>query len=280
MDEIVDRLIAAVGAASEPLHLVWDYVPHLGMAGILLLAGWLTARALRSFLLGLLRLISKGETGSGVLAGWGARASLGPATAEFLGNLIFWTVLGLSAVAALSVLDLPVLDRTLDRLVTVLPRVAGGVLAVCAALVLGNVAYHVVATAARRMPGGQRAFLARGAQGVTLGSLVLVGMDLLGVNTAAVVSLASVVAAALLGGLALAFGLGARTLVSNLIGARYLSDDYQVGERIHVGIYTGVVLEISAVAVVLDTDRGRVSIPAKVFSERPSILLGSEDGHA
>lgn len=103
---------------------MWDYVPHLGMAGILLLAGW------------------------------GARASLGPATVEFLGSLIFWTVMGLSAVATLSVLALPVLDRTLDRLVTVLPRVAGGVLAACAALVLGNVAYHVVATAARRIPVG------------------------------------------------------------------------------------------------------------------------------
>lgn len=87
---------------------------------------------------------------------------------------------------------------------------------------------------------------------MTLGSLVLVGMDLLGVNAVAVVSLASVVAAALLGGLALAFGLGVRALVSNLIGARYLSDDYQVGERIRIGAYTGVILEIFAVAVVLD----------------------------
>lgn len=165
----------------------------------------------------------------------------------------------------------------LDRLIAHLPSIVSGFLIICAGVVFGNLANQTVSTVASSMPTRQRAILARSAQSFTLAILILIGVDQIGVDITVIVTIISVAVGALLGGLAISFSLGARTLVSNLIAARYLNADYRVGERIQVGDYQGVVLEISSVAVILDTEKGRATIPAKAFSEEPSILLTREN---
>ena len=104
------------------------------------------------------------------------------------------------------------------------------------------------------------------------------GVDQIGVDITIVVTILSVAIGAALGGLAIAFSLGARDLVSNLIGARYLNADYRIGERIRIGEHEGTVLEISSVSVILETEEGRVMVPARQFSERSSVLITKGKG--
>ena len=84
--------------------------------------------------------------------------------------------------------------------------------------------------------------------------------------------------AALLFGFALAFGLGARTLVSNLIAAHHLRDVLEPGQEIRIGDWEGTVLEVAATAVILDTESGRVSVPAKLYQEQAVVLLLGDSG--
>ncbi|MDO9461327.1 MAG: mechanosensitive ion channel, partial [Alphaproteobacteria bacterium] len=85
---------------------------------------------------------------------------------------------------------------------------------------------------------------------------------------------------ALLGGVAIAFSLGSKSFVSNLIGARYLNKDYRVGESIRVGKIEGKIMEITSIAVVLETNEGRVTVPAQIFGEEVSLLLHKEKANA
>jgi len=80
-----------------------------------------------------------------------------------------------------------------------------------------------------------------------------------------------VITGTLFAGAALAFSLGARTLVANLLGAQYSRKHCRIGERLKLGDIEGEVVEITQMSIVLDTGNGRAVVPAKLFQELVSL---------
>jgi hypothetical protein len=75
------------------------------------------------------------------------------------------------------------------------------------------------------------------------------------------------------GGVALAFGLGARTAVSNIIGSHYMRQLVRVGQTVRLGAVQGEIEAITPTSIVLRSAEGRVIVPAKAFNEAVSTLL-------
>ena len=71
---------------------------------------------------------------------------------------------------------------------------------------------------------------------------------------------------------ALALSLGARNYVANLIGGHHLRQAFSVGQQVKVSGFEGRILELTPIAVILETVEGRVTLPAKVFGEEPIVL--------
>lgn len=67
--------------------------------------------------------------------------------------------------------------------------------------------------------------------------------------------------------------------MSNVIGAHYLDRDFAAGQRIRMGDMEGVILEITAVAVMVETADGRAAIPAHLFAENSTTILTVEAQH-
>ena len=105
---------------------------------------------------------------------------------------------------------------------------------------------------------------------------VVTGIDQVGVESRFLIAALTIVIAAVIGGAALAFGLGARTAVSNIIGAHYLRQTYRVGQTVRIGSVEGSIVAMTTTAVILETGGGRVLVPAKEFSEGVSVLVRSE----
>ena len=74
----------------------------------------------------------------------------------------------------------------------------------------------------------------------------------------------------LFAGGALAFGLGAKNLIANIIGAQNLRKHCRIGEFMQLGTVEGIVIDITQTSIVLDTEKGRSIIPAKLFQEQVS----------
>ena len=102
---------------------------------------------------------------------------------------------------------------------------------------------------------------------------VIVALDQIGLDVAFLIVLVAVVAGAMLAGAALAFGLGARTSVGNILASHYLVDTFKVGHRIRIGDVEGKILEITPTSVIVEADQGRTVIPASQFSEQVATLL-------
>jgi small-conductance mechanosensitive channel len=79
--------------------------------------------------------------------------------------------------------------------------------------------------------------------------------------------------ASALGAASLAFGLGARTAVGNVIAVHYLRKSYRVGDAVRIGSIEGEIAAITRTAVLLETPDGQVEVPASKFSEEISVLL-------
>lgn len=275
METVFDWSAPIVAASTRMVQSFLEYLPQFIGAVATLVLGWIVARLLKALTIrvassfdrvvefvGLNRVVATGR--------------INQSTVVIVGNVIFWLVILFFLTSATNLLGLTMFSGWLDRVVGHLPNILSGLLIILAGVVFGNLVNDAIRTAAHTMPSRQRAMLARGAQIFTVATMIVIGVDQIGINITALITVIAIAVGALLGGVAIAFSLGSRTLVSNLIGARYLNKDYRVGEAIRVDTIEGTILEISPVAVILETRDGRMTVPAKLFSEQASLLLHRE----
>ena len=276
MDKLQNWETPLVNSVTGLLNDFIAYLPQIIGAILLLILGWLAARLVRGLAA---RLVKGFDRFTGLVRKSSTTASpkIGESSASVIGNIVYWITILIFVTSAASLLGMNMFVGWLNKLVDHLPNILSGALIICAGVIFGNLAYQVISSTTLNMSVSQRMILARSAQFFTLVMLILIGVDQIGIDITAVITIMSVVVGVVLGGLAIAFGIGARRLVSNLLGVRYLNRNYQVGERIKIDKFEGTILEIASVAVVLDADQGRVNIPAKLFSEQPSILVKREN---
>ena len=264
--------------ATGVLNIVQEFVSYLPLifsALVLLFAGWFVARVARALTIRLIKGIGRFSMLVRITS-TAAKPNIGEGTVTVVGNIVFWVTILFFLTFATNILGMSMFTDWLNKLVSHLPNILSGVLIICVGIIFGNLANQAVTSAALNVTSSQRVAMARGAQFFITIMLVLIGVDQIGVDITAIITVISVVVGALLAGLAIAFGIGARSLVSNLIAVRYLNRDYSVGEKIRIGQYEGTLLEISSVSVIVDTGEGRVSIPASLFSEQASTLIVRE----
>jgi hypothetical protein len=101
----------------------------------------------------------------------------------------------------------------------------------------------------------------------------VVAVEQVGIQADILIVVVAVVVGSTLAGAGLAFGLGARTAVSNIIASHYVAQTYQVGQIVRVSGVQGKIVQTTPTAVFLAGPEGRVMIPAKQFSEEASVLL-------
>jgi small-conductance mechanosensitive channel len=199
----------------------------------------------------------------------------GPATGV-ISNTVFWAIFLLFVGAATQLLGVPILGPGLAAIGAYLPRVAAMVVIVMLGLLLAELARTAVARAAASARILAAPLLGRLVQLVILLVTAVVSFEQLGIQTTFIVVIVGIALAALLVGAAIAFGLGARTAVSNILASYYLVRTYRSGQRVRIGAVEGRIVEITPTAVVLRTADGEALVPAKEFGEQVSLLITDE----
>ena len=254
------------------------YLPRILAAVAVLVAGWLVAKALRALSVRLVHVLDRLwhrlvlRTGSDSLQG------RHPPT-HVVGELVFWLVLLFFLTGATQVLGLTVFTSWLARVAAYIPVLVAGLLILLAGFVIGSLARDVVAAAAASAGLTQGDLLGRLAQALILVAAGMVGADQAGIDVGFLTLLFGVALGALLGGLALAFGLGARDHVAHLLAARQARRLYRVGDRLRIGESEGRILELGPTMLVLETGRGRAVVPARLLAEQAS-YQALEDGES
>lgn len=247
-------------------------LPGVAAGLLLLLLGWFAARFIRALALRLLNLLNmflerllSGRT-RGVVY-FSSRIT------RLMAGILFWITLFIFVTAALNTAGLTGVAEWLERLVDFLPGIVTGGLIILLGYIFAGLAREVTLAAAHSAEFTEAVVISRLAQAITFVTALIIGLDQIGIDVTFLTTMLGVSSAALLFGFTLAFGLGARTLVSNLIAAHHLRDALEPGQEIRIGEWEGTVLEVSATAVVLDTEAGRTSVPAKLYQEEAVVTL-------
>jgi small-conductance mechanosensitive channel len=185
----------------------------------------------------------------------------------------FWLVFVFFIAIAMETLGLPVVTASLSRVAYYLPNVLVALVTVMAGIVVGRVAGSAAARAASSAGTAFGATIGATVRGTVILVAIVVAMEQVGVQADILVVVIAIVVGATLAGAGLAFGLGARTAVSNIIASYYVSQTYRVGQMIRVAGVDGEIVQTTPTAVFIAGPHGRVMVPAKHFSEEASILL-------
>lgn len=260
---------------SDALSDIAGYLPYLAGGLAILLAGWLIARIVRATarrMLGGVNRILDRTFRRGALSG----ARLSTTAISILSELLFWTVLLLSAAVAARLARLPAVSGWLDQIAAWMPGFLVGVVIIVVGYFISLVVGEQVATSARAAKAGQSALMGKLVQSGILIAAVIIGLDQIGVDVTFLVALFAVSVGAIFVGFSIAFGLGAREYVSNLIGARTARQYIKPGTMLRIGDVTGEVLEITATQIALDTAEGLTLVPARMTDES-AIVIVSDD---
>jgi hypothetical protein len=198
------------------------------------------------------------------------------ATERLLGFIVFWSTMLVFVTIAVGLVGFPAAAAWLDRLVVFVPSLVSGGLIIIISYVLSTVARHLVQHTAAAADIPRAALFGQIAQVSFLIVGVVIGLGQIGVDVSFLVILLAIGFAAVLAGFALAFGLGARLLVQNLIAVRHLKQQIHQGQIVEIGGDRGRVLEFSSTGLVLETAEGRKLIPASLCMEQSFSVITRE----
>lgn len=264
-----------VAGVRESLAGVMEWLrvhqPRLAGAAALLLVGWLLALLLRLLAARLVAVLGR-LVPHGLLRRGLPQVAMERQVSHVIGLVVFWAVLLFFLAAAADTLGVPVLSTSLAGFGFYLPRVLGAILIAVVGLILGNLAREGVTAAASAAGAPYAAAVGQIIRAAILIAAGLIAVAELGIDITLLTAVLSVTLLAVLGAFSLAFGLGARTAVSNIIGAHYLRQTFKVGQEVRFGEVEGTIAAITTVSVVVRVPDGEVVIPAKQFSETTSML--------
>jgi hypothetical protein len=268
--------IASLGdALAATWQKVLTHLPSVVGAALLLLVGWLVAKLLRALTERSLSRLAAFAAGRRIEQEMHA-AGVDRLAGKAAGVIVFWLVFVLFVAAAGEFLGMAVITTGLNRLTEYLPTILGAVLVLVLGVVAGNVARAAVTRAAARGGLAYGETLGQLVRGVILLVVAVVAIDQVGIDSQLLIVATEILIASVIGGAALAFALGSRTTVGNILALHYLAQVYKVGQRVKLDDLEGEIVELKKTGVVIDSPAGRVFVPAREFSEKRSTLVSGD----
>ena len=201
----------------ESLHQIGAFLPHLLLAIVILIIGWLIAKAVRFAIIRSLRAINFNVvTEKAGIDHFLKQGGANIDTIRVLGGLFYWLVILAALMVASNSLDLSYVTDLIGRIVLCVPKVMVAVII----LVFGAYFARFVAAASstylRSIGVGEAGLIGRLTLYALMVFVIMIALDQMGLGDIIRQAFLIIVAAVALG-LALAFGLGGQKRAAELI---------------------------------------------------------------
>lgn len=204
----------------QSFSLLYEFVPALFAALVVLFVGYLLAKATEKFVYRLLRRMrfnSLLERGGVMHAVDRSGSHLNPA--RVIAKFLFWIVMFAALLVAANAIGLESLANVFSELVSYIPSVIAAIVIVIVGIVLGGFVGGLIMASAGAMHGGPT--LARVGRGGVTVLAVFMALQELGVATDIVTTAFAILFGAVALALALSFGLGNRELAGEVTRGWY-----------------------------------------------------------
>jgi small-conductance mechanosensitive channel len=261
-------------ALTEMLNRVAVFLPNLIGALLVLLVGWLLAwlaqRVARRVLarLGFDHLAERAGVTEAL-----TRTGVTTPASHLLCRVIYWLLLLSFLMIAVESLGLTAAATALRALVAYLPRVLGAAIVLVGGALIGQ----FLGKGAQALAAGSgvefHAALGRAVQYTVLVMAAILAVDQLGLNTTLLNSVLGNLLTVAGAGLALAFALGSREAVRNLLAGFYAKDLFEIGQTIEMDGYRGTLEAIGPLKAVIAAAEGNVTVPNSALMDERVIAI-------
>lgn len=273
LDDKADQVVSFIDQTRQALIASF---PSIITALVVLIVGWGLAWVLRKAVQRLFRrLTGRMDRGSGQRA-W-SEAVADPGAGNAAANGVYWLVLLTTFMVAIDALGVRVFDKWIAAFASYLPRIIIALAVIFAGVTASRFAGKAMQRAAARLPHAQAVTLARLTQVAIVVATALIAAEQLGIDVSLLTDVLLIALAASLGGAALAFGLGARELMADILAMHYVSRFFRIGQIVRMGSDQGRIVRTTSTSVFLENPDGELWIPGRHFVDQPCALLNQEE---
>ena len=213
----MDNFSMLVEPIRETLHQIAAFLPRLVLAILLLVIGWLIARAVRFAIVKALRAVNFGVvTDKAGIDHFLQQGGADIDTIRVLGGLFYWLVILAALMVAFNSLDLAYVTDLIGRIVLFVPKVMVAVVILVFGVYFARFVGAALTTYLRNLGVGEAGLVGRLALYAIVVFVVMIALDQMGLGDIIRQAFLIIVAAIALG-LALAFGLGGQKRAAELI---------------------------------------------------------------
>ena len=187
-------------------------------------------------------------------------------------SVVYYGTLVVFLLLALQTLSISLVRNWMDGLLEYVPQFILGGLIILSGYLIGIVTRSVVAGL---MGVSSDHLMPRLVQVLVITVAILTGLAQTAINISFITDMIVILMAFFFGGLSLAFALGSRQLVENLLARRAL-DRYRVGDHVRLNDVQGRIIEILGTAVVLESIEGVITVPCARFVDSEVVLVNEE----
>ncbi|MBI1424717.1 MAG: hypothetical protein GC149_14825 [Gammaproteobacteria bacterium] len=278
MEQLREWSALAANSLNEFITAIAGLLPKLLGALILFLIGWLLARILRGLTQKLINALDR-LLQRFALTATAEYKRLRQTSTSLLSGFVFWLVIFVFLAAAASILQLQIFTRWFDALLLYLPKLIAGSVIILSGVIVSSAARSMVTHAVSSARIHQSELFGRIVQITVIIAAFAIGIGQLGIDVSFLTDLVMVVFAVTLGAFALGIALATPLHISNLISAHGVRRSYHEGDEIIIGEHRGRILVITQNNVVIETELGETTLPAKMFAELPVSKILPQESH-
>ncbi len=249
-------------------YKIFETLPGILIALIIMLIGWLVARSL-SYLIYKGIQLSKVEkfTSKALGKDVSKKTDESISLATVARTTVYWTVILLFAVFASETLGWTVVTQELSNLVAYLPRLFSAVVIFVIGLYLAGFIRKAINAAINTMGIQASSFVSTVAYYIIMVLVSITALNQAGIDTSAVTSNFVVIIGSVFLAFALAFGLGAKDIIGNMVAGIFTRRHFQIGQRIKIDGMEGTIDKMDSVNITLNTGAKTLVIPVKRLVE-------------
>ncbi len=261
-----DIIISSLKALGEALM---QAVPNILGAIFLIFAGWLIAKAL-SYIIGKIlnglkfdKLMDKMSEMPLI-----KNSQFNINGIAIIKKFVYWIVLLLFFISASETLGWTSVSQEISNIIAYLPKLFSAVVILIVGLYIATVVKGVIAATLGSLEISSNRIISSAAYYVIATIISITAINQAGIDTSIITSNFTLVIGALMLAFALAFGLGARNLLSNILSATYSRKNFETGDEISIGNIHGKITKIDSISVSIKNEKSTYVIPAsRLISE-------------
>lgn len=256
---------------SSLLEIIGDavsFLPRLIVGLVILLIGYIIARVLRWVIVRVGERLKLNEAIDRVGAESALeRVGIEQTPVQIGAGLVFWVVMLNFLLAAFTTMGLREAAQPIEGLIAFLPRLIGGLIVLIIGAAVAQFIGRAVSSATESIGIEFHQTLGSLVQLIMMGIVFLIVIQQMGLDTTLPTQLYTVFITMVLVGVAIAFGLGGRSVAQNVLAGYYARETFTVGDTVEIGGERGTLVGIGSLNSEVQLDDSVLTVPNSALTE-------------